>query len=265
MYFDLNANALPFPASRIRSGHSELPHFQCTMSPNKRFHRISRERKITRNGKWRNGKPEMLAEYLNTTYPIIAKKCWKVWSLKRMNEMDKFGAIHRIRCGKRASAMRKKNNFSSNVLLKILTKFKPNQTKSYRGNKHSCKNWVIVSFLADLADRDRNHWSFSLFKRCLVLSTCSCCFFRSSCNLSINAMYRSCSFRLFDEPWRKKRNELNLNFMNGNQKWNIVRYCSPTQRPADFFSIFGFLFRNFCSVHLNRTWPMTRMWPKIVD
>lgn len=74
----------------------------------------------------------------------------------------------------------------------------------YLGNRHNCNNCVMVSFFADFADLVRNHSSFSWFSRCLILSTCSCCFFRSSCNLSINAAYRSCSFRPFDAFWKKK-------------------------------------------------------------
>jgi hypothetical protein len=33
--------------------------------------------------------------------------------------------------------------------------------KMHLGNRQSCKNWVMVSFFADLADRDKNQESFS--------------------------------------------------------------------------------------------------------
>lgn len=82
--------------------------------------------------------------------------------------------------------------------------------RSYLGNRHNCKNCVIVSFFADFAERDKNHWSFSLFSRCLILSTCSCCFFRSSCNFSISATYRSCSFRPFDAFWKWTNEKKNM-------------------------------------------------------
>lgn len=36
-------------------------------------------------------------------YPIIAKKCWKIWCLQCVNEMNKLGAIHRIWCGESTS------------------------------------------------------------------------------------------------------------------------------------------------------------------
>lgn len=39
----------------------------------------------------------------------------------------------------------------------------------HRGNRHNCRNCVIVSFFADLALRDKNHVSFS----CLQVS-CKC-------------------------------------------------------------------------------------------
>ena len=52
--------------------------------------------------------------------------------------------------------------------------------KMHLGNKKSCKKVVIVSFLANLADLDKNHVSFSAFNLAITRSTCSCCRFCSS-------------------------------------------------------------------------------------
>ena len=68
------------------------------------------------------------------------------------------------------------------------------EVKMQRGKRQNWRNWVMVSFLADLADRERNQASFSCLSLAITLSTCSLCLLSSSCSLSIRDCSLSASF-----------------------------------------------------------------------
>ena len=68
--------------------------------------------------------------------------------------------------------------------------------KMHLGNKKSCKKVVMVSFLANLADLDKNQESFSALNLAMTLSTCSFCFRCSSKSFSIKLFTLSFSFFL---------------------------------------------------------------------